>query len=1304
MAAARLILFVVCASLISRSCGSESVHEGSVSRREHHGRRANRLKNGQTGMINFNNPELLEELVSNGYTNSENQPQAMMDLFKQEQPENAQTIMRDATLLAGKMRDLADREMGYREMQAIYDSLLYVDRAPNEEQQIQQLARRVRSKFSQYLRILSNNKAAVEDLYRIHRNTPLTGKLDCCQLSSDFTKFDAIFQSNISRSRVCDRMSPVTPSGAFNPGRNLTQAFASNLQNFPSLKWQYFISEEGIQTIYPATSYNNAELGISCGEDLDLRSKALYASTVRPQSKHVVIVIDRGSDVSDDLLNIAKKAAEIAVDTLSERDKIGVLSVSSTVQTCREDNCYANQLAPATLETKAQLIRFIQSLKQDTGASNHTQAVRQSFNLMKNSIKSQGGNAITKDAMIILYISSGHTSGSDEVKTVMNTIVYENSQLNNKVIIMTYALVEDGKTGIDELAFLRDVAEQNSDKYEVIPSMLDTQPRKKGIMTVLNIISNLPSTVGRFYSILPNNMSTDPIFTLPYIDRIGKGLIMTITQSCYYNNRLLGIVGIDLNMGDVLEDITYFEEGELSYAFMIDDQGYTLQHPTLPRPCFVNNQPMHADISHFEQVPNFSEIRRSMINGGYGRVKIEVPQNVTITLQNKIQRSMAFYTWKKIETTPYSVCIVLVEQDFDMRHLRHISVPTGDKVVYHRLDILPTENLCMHLKQLATTESNTMMLSAGSFTAPFEHLSQDETKRMVQHYMAYLNDNTRLIANPGLKPAIKNDVAATSGIDKHWKNQVEHSDIRDYVVRRYVATTNGVYRVYPGTLIDKSMDPTKQAWYTRAMDNPGQVTMSAPYLDVGGAGYIITLSHSVFEGSDVLPHSSTDRVVAVMGIDFTIGYFYKAVVEMFPLCSEENIRCFILDDRGYLVAHPGLIEAGDRGPVEQTHITHKEPLVANDILNHAGFVLKKLCNGYNDRTVQRFYHLNSSFHGILTNLVHGEHCSKYEITHIPGTNSFLGVVNQTCEDITAFCPCSMVDRLCLNCHRMEQTECECPCECSLELDQCNGHLKNHEERNPSCSISVEPMKLPVTDPEVVADLEQCFDPKCHQRQTKQECFGVLDCEWCELDSDGRTALVKPYCATQRVCYGGVVGAFTPYADQIAADEKIPAVIQSAPVGPVAGGIMGCILVLGLIMYVYRQHVQRLRRQEFSHTPETSVRMSHLDNERDQDDDPADEHGTICHTNIIIATIEHQPHHEHRRQNARMWRGGGAESDHGYSTMTPHEDSEYVEPEPLSVEKSLIDPQPPPQTMLPTTSMGCHQLQAPVQVHMVDTTC
>ncbi len=59
--------------------------------------------------------------------------------------------------------------------------------------------------------------------------------------------------------------------------------------------------------------------------------------------------------------------------------------------------------------------------------------------------------------------------------------------------------------------------------------------------------------------------------------------------------------------------------------------------------------------------------------------------------------------------------------------------------------------MCAHFKQLATKDSSTLMLSPGGFESPFEHLSQVETKLAVQAYMAFLNDDTGLIATPGIK-------------------------------------------------------------------------------------------------------------------------------------------------------------------------------------------------------------------------------------------------------------------------------------------------------------------------------------------------------------------------------------------------------------------------------------------------------------------------------------------------------------------------------------------------------------------------
>ena len=158
--------------------------------------------------------------------------------------------------------------------------------------------------------------------------------------------------------------------------------------------------------------------------------------------------------------------------------------------------------------------------------------------------------------------------------------------------------------GLKELAFLRDLAEQNSLKYGV--SEHSVLPVVKGSMMVLNQLSNLETTLGRFYTNLPNRMVDQVRFSLPYTDPLGDGeweeeeeeeegfcfrefgglyknsmfppspgFIMTVSRPCYFGNLLLGVVGVDVNLACILEDVTYYQDSVVSYSLLIDNKGTT---------------------------------------------------------------------------------------------------------------------------------------------------------------------------------------------------------------------------------------------------------------------------------------------------------------------------------------------------------------------------------------------------------------------------------------------------------------------------------------------------------------------------------------------------------------------------------------------------------------------------------------------------------------------------------------------------------------------------------------------------------
>ena len=89
-----------------------------------------------------------------------------------------------------------------------------------------------------------------------------------------------------------------------------------NLEDQPSLKWQYFGSEKGLTTQFPASKSDDCS-------SYDNRFRPWYVETATPIPKHVVIVIDKsGSMQSRNRMQIAKEAAKTVLDTLNPRDMV----------------------------------------------------------------------------------------------------------------------------------------------------------------------------------------------------------------------------------------------------------------------------------------------------------------------------------------------------------------------------------------------------------------------------------------------------------------------------------------------------------------------------------------------------------------------------------------------------------------------------------------------------------------------------------------------------------------------------------------------------------------------------------------------------------------------------------------------------------------------------------------------------------------------------------------------------------------------------------------------------------------------
>lgn len=199
-------------------------------------------------------------------------------------------------------------------------------------------------------------------MYRFHVKNPMNSNISCCMIPHQEFIEDNQYGCRVSKRTSCDLYPDNVRENAFNPGRMLTEVWKDNKKLFPGLKWQYFISVEGVHTEYPAnafTWFNN------CPQAHDIRHSDVYLATVQPQPQHVVIVMDHGNSLSSNQLKTAKGIAKQFLNSLSERDRVAVFGLASRPSFPRDpsdDSCLPNSLVPATFEASLFFSSFVDNL------------------------------------------------------------------------------------------------------------------------------------------------------------------------------------------------------------------------------------------------------------------------------------------------------------------------------------------------------------------------------------------------------------------------------------------------------------------------------------------------------------------------------------------------------------------------------------------------------------------------------------------------------------------------------------------------------------------------------------------------------------------------------------------------------------------------------------------------------------------------------------------------------------------------------------------------------------------------------
>ncbi len=174
----------------------------------------------------------------------------------------------------------------------------------------------VSGKFKDRFEVVRKLKEAVESSWP---KSPTTSPTECCQIASSSSglEYDSRFRKKVDFSRVCVKI----PEGAQSSREYVADSVVAKMEEImkdhPFIKWQYFASEDGTYTNFPAF-----EDTADC-RSYDPRFRPFYVETATPEPKDVVLVIDRsGSMDRDGRIRVAKEAAKTLLSTMNPRDRV----------------------------------------------------------------------------------------------------------------------------------------------------------------------------------------------------------------------------------------------------------------------------------------------------------------------------------------------------------------------------------------------------------------------------------------------------------------------------------------------------------------------------------------------------------------------------------------------------------------------------------------------------------------------------------------------------------------------------------------------------------------------------------------------------------------------------------------------------------------------------------------------------------------------------------------------------------------------------------------------------------------------
>lgn len=918
---------------------------------------------------------------------------------------------------------------------------------------VELMAEKLSRKFNESRDVVLDLKRVIEDTWNGSSAQPEPLRTDyCCDFEKENHEYDASFKTHVNLTSMCftrTRPRPDEPFHLVSMDQKVLDKMMENANK--KLTWQHFGTQQGFYAIYPASQMNPKD---DCYR-YDPRERPWYALSAEPNPKQIVVVLDASSSMDKhgrQLDEIAKNATKAMLKMLSPADSVGLVYFSDHAYHISARGCLDTKLAVMTTRNRKLLEEDLDKYyKIEETNTNYNAGLLKAYEMFNNS-KDQLNQPGYEDTMrVILFLSDGAPS-----LTSIDAIDKTVRRRPNNTKIFTFGI------GNDNWTYLKRLASLSGGEFVHIK-----KPREE--------LRQHMSTFYSHFAMEGPHTRCDMKFSPPFLDAAGIGMIVTASAPIVIKGKFVGAVGVDFPLSDLVEEVSYFENDQLSYAFVIDGFKKVIMHPLLPLPLSVKTQPALVYIEELERSPRFrNEILAKIMRGEDGFQDIyserifprggQLSDGINVILDVESR-----YSWRRVPGTQYTVVVVQAKEDMDTRIQYKMST---DNYLYHRLDLDKKNTAqCTHLNSHYASNKPGIKFALNAFNNPAKYLDLNETTHVLS-YMAptdnhFLKDGVSVTASflsflgqlwtiPE-KTAIEDRVMRSRtegryGMDHHdhHANHDSHSPhthhkktkkcLGHQFLFKFITSSNGVLLNMPTIPLSKTYLPQKENYYRKANFSPGKTIVTPPHTlqKKTHDGFVITIARGI-------KHEPSKQLAdLIIGADFSLNSVTRRFHDKL---GDADFAYFLMDDGGYFVYNDDMVKTV---VTEKTHITERIRFISEDLLKR-DLMRKDQCMDYRILKTQMFYRIDVekpiNIVGKEKEASH-EHCDgdAYSLRSVEGSNIYIGRMRKTCWTASRGCNCQEECQF-----RYNDEKCECPCFSKPKYNWCKSKFDSPSDQALPCA-------------------------------------------------------------------------------------------------------------------------------------------------------------------------------------------------------------------------------------------------------------